>query len=108
MPFDPTLPANGSQIRSAELRSQFSGLKDLIDTGDAAALRQPSPPAVDLAGRQLLDANGSVVLDWSHGALRLPEYSTIPDPAPGSIAYDYEYNAVMYFNGEWFILGPTG
>jgi hypothetical protein len=31
MPFDPNLPANNSQVRSAELRSQFTGLKSLID-----------------------------------------------------------------------------
>jgi len=33
MPFDPALPANGSKIRSGELRGQFTGLKDLIDAG---------------------------------------------------------------------------
>jgi hypothetical protein len=31
MPFDPTLPATNSPIASAELRSQFNGLKDLVD-----------------------------------------------------------------------------
>ena len=31
MAFDPSLPATNSEIRSAELRSQFNGLKDLID-----------------------------------------------------------------------------
>ena len=32
MSYDPTKPANNSPVSSAELRSQFSGLKDLIDT----------------------------------------------------------------------------
>src|SRR3989442_811108 len=32
MPFDPTLPVIHSKIRSAELRDQFNGLKDLIDS----------------------------------------------------------------------------
>ncbi len=31
MPFDPTLPANGSPIVAAELRNQFTALKTLID-----------------------------------------------------------------------------
>jgi hypothetical protein len=32
MPFNPALPTFGSPITSAELRDQFNGLKDLIDT----------------------------------------------------------------------------
>lgn len=31
MAYDPTKPANGSPIVAAELRSQFAGLKQLID-----------------------------------------------------------------------------
>ena len=31
MPYDPTKPANNAPIISAELRSQFAGLKTLID-----------------------------------------------------------------------------
>ena len=31
MAYDPTKPANGSAISSSELRSQFTGLKTLID-----------------------------------------------------------------------------
>ncbi len=33
MPFNPTLPVNGSDILAAELRGQFNGLKDLLDAG---------------------------------------------------------------------------
>ena len=40
MPFDPTLPAASTQISSAELRAQFNGLKDLIDS-------LPTIPEVD-------------------------------------------------------------
>jgi hypothetical protein len=40
MPFDPTLPANGSQILSAELRSQFTSLKALIDAHSATITSQ--------------------------------------------------------------------
>ena len=31
MAYDPTLPANGAPIVSAELRDQFAGLKDELD-----------------------------------------------------------------------------
>lgn len=32
MPYDPTLPADGSPLSSAEMRSQLTGLRELIDT----------------------------------------------------------------------------
>ena len=32
MAYDPTKPANNSQISSSELRSQFTGLKDILDS----------------------------------------------------------------------------
>jgi hypothetical protein len=35
MPFNSTLPLASSEISSAELRAQFNGLKDLIDTMQA-------------------------------------------------------------------------
>lgn len=35
MPFDPALPANGAEIVAAELRSQFTGLKSLLDSQSA-------------------------------------------------------------------------
>jgi hypothetical protein len=31
MPFDPTLPASGSPLSSAEMRNQLNALKALID-----------------------------------------------------------------------------
>jgi hypothetical protein len=31
MPFNPSLPVDGSKIVAVELRNQFGGLKDLID-----------------------------------------------------------------------------
>ena len=30
MPFNPTLPATNSEMRSEEMRNQFNGLKELI------------------------------------------------------------------------------
>jgi len=41
MPFDPTLPLDASLVDAGELRSQFTGLKDLVDAGTiTAALTQ--------------------------------------------------------------------
>ena len=37
MAYDPTLPANGAPIVSAELRDQFAGLNDLINDRVVAA-----------------------------------------------------------------------
>ena len=39
--FNPSLPVNGSQIRAAELRDQFNGLKGLIDTTPAGPQGPP-------------------------------------------------------------------
>jgi hypothetical protein len=72
MPFDPTLPANGTDIISAELRGQFNGLKTLIDNvpGITAAVvdsvsavgpGQPASVTVSLVGTVL------------HLSLALPE-----------------------------------
>ena len=33
MPFNPALPLEDSEMRSDEMRNQFTGLKDLIDAG---------------------------------------------------------------------------
>jgi hypothetical protein len=52
MPYDPTLPATGAPIVSAELRNQFAGLKDLIDdkasSADvSAAITSETPKNID-------------------------------------------------------------
>ncbi|MEY4918620.1 MAG: hypothetical protein RL616_2533 [Verrucomicrobiota bacterium] len=44
MPYDPTKPANGAPIISAELRDQFAGLNDLID---AVPTSQPMTDRLD-------------------------------------------------------------
>ena len=38
--FDPSLPANGTRLVSAEMRSQLTGLKDLIDAVSAITAAQ--------------------------------------------------------------------
>lgn len=60
MAFDPALPANGSLIAAAELRSQFTGLKTLIDAGAVTGAQtqntttltpgSPATASVTLAG----------------------------------------------------------
>jgi hypothetical protein len=53
MPYDPALPANGAKVKAAELRGQFAGLKELIDSGtgitsivvDSVTTLAPGEPA---------------------------------------------------------------
>ncbi len=78
MPFDPTLPLPNSEVESAELRSQFNGLKDLIDAVPAGPV---GPPGNDGApGPQgAPGANGS---DGAAGAAG-PQGPPGTDGAPG-------------------------
>jgi hypothetical protein len=46
MPYDPSKPANGAPILSAELREQFAGLKALIDDLQAALSERPTQTEV--------------------------------------------------------------
>ena len=54
MAYDPTKPANGSPIVSAELRSQFAGLKTLID---ARAHRVDDVNGLGLTANPVYDAS---------------------------------------------------
>ena len=56
MPFDPTLPKTDSEMKSAEMRNQFNGLKELIDAIPAGAT--PTLAQVLAAGT---DANGQPI-----------------------------------------------
>ena len=90
MPFDPTLPLAGSKIRSAELRSQFTGLDDKITTQTAR---------VDGA---------FAALDWSNGAAKLPDYTTIANPVLGNVAFDYSGGYLMFYDGDdWQTVRPS-
>ena len=95
--FDPSLPVNGSQIRAGELRDQFNGLKELIDTtpagppgekgdkgdkgdpgdvgsegpaGSGGAPGQPGPAGAD--GRSVVnvydDGSGRAIVQMSDGS----------------------------------------
>ncbi|MCX6899803.1 MAG: hypothetical protein NT105_14030 [Verrucomicrobia bacterium] len=75
MSFDPSLPANGSEIRAAELRGQFNGLDEKLTTQIAAIPAGPpgekgdkgdtgetgaAGPAGEVTAQQLGDAiNGT-------------------------------------------------
>jgi hypothetical protein len=82
MPFDPTLPANGSLISSAELRDQFNALNDALTaiisaggitgvTVDGVSTEFPGNPAWASA---TLDSSG--ILRFSFG---------IPQGQPGEV-----------------------
>ena len=60
MPYDSTLPADHAQVVAAELRSQFAGLKTLIDAQAAqiAALQaQLAAKATAIPAVALFDTN---------------------------------------------------
>lgn len=64
MPFDPSLPATNSPIASAELRSQFNGLKALVDG-------HPS----------MSDVNSAIVIGAAGNVSSVPDLSlTISNP----------------------------
>lgn len=50
MPFDPALPANGSPLVSAEMRTQLNGLKDLIDAIPAGPPGQNGSDGISVTG----------------------------------------------------------
>jgi hypothetical protein len=59
MPFDPTLPANGSAIRAAELRNQFNSLKSLIDA-IPAPVAESDPVVGAISGIVKADGAGTI------------------------------------------------
>ena len=77
--FDPSLPANGSEVTSTELRNQFTGLKALIDAvpagppgpkgdkGDAGDTGPQGAPGPGSSGAncqvQIADGNGNFASD---------------------------------------------
>ena len=80
MAFDPTVPQAGQPLDAGVVRNQFNALNDQL-TGAFAAL------------------------DWSNGAPKLPDKTTIANPVSGNLAYDYVGdNFVVYSHGEWCYL----
>src|SRR5258708_784927 len=50
MAFDPSLPVNHSKIVAAELRSQFNGIVDLIQTIPQGPQGEPGPAGTSVTG----------------------------------------------------------
>jgi hypothetical protein len=77
MPYNPLLPANGSQIVAAELRGQFTGLKTLLDAGAVTAAQTGTidtlPPGSPATAGVTLNAG---TLTFSFG---------IPEGLPGEV-----------------------
>jgi hypothetical protein len=81
MPFDPNVPQAGQPLDATVVRNQLNALHDRI-TGAFTAL------------------------DWSNGAPKLPEYTTIAVPVLGNIAFNYSSGHLMVFDGaDWQMLG---
>jgi len=83
MSFDPSLPANGSPLSSAEMRTQLTGLKALID-----AVPTISSAVVDavntLPPGQSAAVSASVVGGVLHLTLDLPQGETGSAGTPGA------------------------
>jgi hypothetical protein len=78
--FDPNLPAENSEMRSAEMRNQFNDLNDRLVAAFAA-------------------------LDWSNGAPKLPDVLTITAPVNGNVAFDYEaLRLAIYAGNQWILI----
>ena len=80
MPFDPNLPASGSQISSAELRTQFQSLRDLITAPIAAVVDNVTtqPPENGASASVSLDGAGTL-----HFSFSLPQGQT---GSPGEVS----------------------
>ena len=82
MAFDPNEPQNGEKVDADFLRGQFNDLNDRLVAGMAA-------------------------LDWSNGAPKMPDYTTVAAPVMGNIAFDYDAGMMMIHNGgDWQRLQP--
>jgi len=105
MAFDPTLPATGAQLRSAELRNQLNGLKDLIDAvpvgtqglpgeagppGPAGPQGEPGAdgdpgPAGNAVANVYDDSTGRAVIQMSDGTTYGPfTVASGPQGSPGA------------------------
>jgi hypothetical protein len=96
MPFDPTKPVNGSLIVAAELRGQFTGLKDLIDAIPPGQIGPAGPAGHDgvdgaqgpagADGRSIVnvydDGSGRAIVQMSDGSTYGP--FTIASGPPGA------------------------
>ena len=85
MPYDPNLPQAGTEFEAAQMRSQLTGLKDLIDailtvnaaTVDTTTTLPPGSPA---------QASVSVIDSTLHFAFQIPEGPTGAQGSQGEVS----------------------
>ena len=113
MAFDPTLPLTNSDILSAEMRSQFNGLKSLIDAVPSGALLQRHE--YEFYADAIFAPSGTIGhVTGSHGMLKIADGITcwrdlpyLGQTAPGAYpaAYavtgcgDPSYNGIYHYRG---------
>ena len=83
MPFDATLPANGTNVKAAELRGQFNALNDKIDAVPAGPQGPPFADAVVDAVSTLAPGSVATVGVSFDGTLVHLTYG-IPAGVPGA------------------------
>ena len=118
MPYDPNFPPHGADIISAEFRTQFHGIKDLIDAG----VPGPQGPAGPQGVPGTPGSNGS---DGAQGPQGAPFASAVVDAVntlnPGdnaTVGTGFDGSNVHFtFGDQWlvgmqltdqFITGQTG
>src|SRR5437667_204277 len=96
MPFNPTLPALDSEMRSEEMRDQFNGLKTLIDENIPASEKG----AAD--GVASLDSNALLVeqVDWSNVANK-PGLVLASEKAVANGVASLDSNALLAQQVDW-------
>jgi hypothetical protein len=82
MPFDPTLPANGSPIAAAELRTQMNALHDAINTILSAG--GVNGAVVDMVYSDPPGSSGSATVSMDGGGVLHFTFS-IPQGLPGEV-----------------------
>lgn len=109
MAFDPALPANNALVRAEELRAQFNGLRELIDTipqgapgppgeagpqGEPGPAGEPGPPfanaVVDevttLDPGETATASAMMAGDTLHLTFGIPRGETGGEGSPGEVS----------------------
>jgi len=95
MPFDPTLPLNNSEIRSLELRNQFTGLKALID---GTTLAQVLAAGSDGGGQPITGVSNLVLGNLGGACIQM--YATGVTPTVIAVESQAGNKSVMLRAGE--------
>lgn len=90
MPFNPSLPANGSPLSSAEMRGQLTSLKALIDAISSIASAQVDATSTLPPGNPA-NVSVSVVGNTLHFTFNIPQGE---NGAPGEVTQSQLDNAI--------------